>query len=405
MVVVPKLRLKKEDGSNFSDWCAVPFGKLIEAYTDKTKSNNEDILLSSAIEGMFLNSELYDKPRSNNNVGYLKIKKGTLILSTQNLHLGNANVNMRFEHGIISPAYKTYNIVGCMPEFMAQWIKRDETKRFFFNATTTGASQCRRNVEWDILMNQMVMIPSKEEQKAIVDFFEVLDKKIDLQDKKVNLLQERRKGLLQHILEQDYSFLDEFGNEYPEWEENTLDSYLYESKERNKNNIYDKSDVLSVSKDYGVINQIKYLGKSMAGEDLSNYHCVKPNDVVYTKSPLGKQPYGIIKCSEVEGVVSTLYAVYHCNDNVIPKFIDLYFSLNDNLNSYLKPLVNIGAKHDMKVTNDVAISGFVHFPSSKEEQKAIVDFFEVLDKHINIEKEKLNLLKKEKRGFIQQMFI
>lgn len=404
-MVTPKMRLKKYDGSDFSGWEEVPFGELIESFSDKTKKNNEDILLSSAIDGMFLNSELYDRPRSDNNIGYLKIKKGTLILSAQNLHLGNANVNMRFEHGIISPAYKTFNITGCMPEFMAQWIKRDNTKKFFFDVTTTGASQCRRNVEWDSLMEQPIMIPSEEEQKAIVDFFSLFDKKIDNQQTIVTALETRRKGFLQQILMQNYRFLDKDGNDFPDWEENSLDNYLYESKSRNKKNKYKKEDVLSVSKDFGIINQIKYLGKSMAGEDISNYRCVEKGDVVYTKSPLGKQPYGIIKYSDTDGVVSTLYAVYHCNENINPKFVDLYFSINDNLNSYLKPLVNIGAKHDMKVTNDVAISGTVCFPTSLEEQQVIIDFFEILDKQILVEKEKLELLKKKKSGFLQQMFI
>ena len=65
-------------------------------------------MLSAAIEGMFLNSELFDHQRGASNKGYKKIDMGTLVLSTQNLHLGNANVNLRFEHGMVSPAYTYY---------------------------------------------------------------------------------------------------------------------------------------------------------------------------------------------------------------------------------------------------------------------------------------------------------
>ena len=95
---------------------------------------------------MFLNTELFGHQRGASNKGYKKIKYGTMVLSTQNLHLGNANVNQRFEHGMVSPAYKTYDITGCSVDLIAQWIKSEAAKRFFYNATTVGASVCRRNV-------------------------------------------------------------------------------------------------------------------------------------------------------------------------------------------------------------------------------------------------------------------
>ena len=150
-----EVRFKADDGSEFPEWEKKPFGDVVSEFKVKTKVEDEDTLLSCAINGMFLNSELFGHQRGQSNIGYLKIKKGTLILSAQNLHLGNANVNLRFEHGIISPAYKTYDIVGCSAEYMSQWAKCDMTKQFFYNATTVGASECRRNVDWNMLYSQL----------------------------------------------------------------------------------------------------------------------------------------------------------------------------------------------------------------------------------------------------------
>ncbi len=121
---------------------------------EKTVTENEDTLLSCAINGMFLNSELFGHFRGTTTIGYLKVKKNDLILSAQNLHLGNANVNLRFEHGIISPAYKVYDLNNCEPEFVQAWVKKEDTKNFFLAATTEGASQCRKNIEWDTLGKQ-----------------------------------------------------------------------------------------------------------------------------------------------------------------------------------------------------------------------------------------------------------
>ncbi len=194
-----EVRFKKEDGTEFSQWQDMEFGELIKEYRDKTTIEDEDILLSCAINGMFLNSELFDHQRGSSNIGYLKIKKGTLILSAQNLHLGNANVNMRFEHGIISPAYKTYDIVGCLPEFMMHWVKREDTKKFFYDATTVGASQCRRNIEWDTLYGQTIGIPCLEEQRLIADFFSDFEEAIAAAKKELELWKELKKGLLQQM--------------------------------------------------------------------------------------------------------------------------------------------------------------------------------------------------------------
>ena len=194
-----EIRFKADDGSDFPDWEPIPFGDVIEPFTIKTKTENEDTLLSCAIEGMFLNSELFDHQRGASNKGYLKIKMGTLILSAQNLHLGNANVNLRFEHGIISPAYKTYNVTGCLPEFMGVWVKREAAKKFFYDATTTGASQCRRNVDWDKLYSQEMEIPCEEEQRKISVFVTLVDKQIQIEKDKLEAIKQVKKGLLQQM--------------------------------------------------------------------------------------------------------------------------------------------------------------------------------------------------------------
>lgn len=189
-----------------------------------------------------------------------------------------------------------------------------------------------------------------------------------------------------------------------EYEENTLAHYLEENKKRNKEKTYGKEDVFSVSREYGVVNQIEFQGKSLAGEDVSNYHIVEEGNIVYTKSPLKETPFGIIKVNKNKaGIVSTLYAVYHCKDNVNGEYIDYYFSNSLRVNQYLKPLVNIGAKHDMKVHNDVAISGYVFFPSIKEQEK-VVQFLNLLDKKIANQQEIVKSLSNIKTGYAQSIF-
>ena len=75
------------------------------------------------------------------------------------------------------------------------------------------------------------------------------------------------------------------------WNYNKLNKYLIENKTRNKGKVYSKEDVLSVSGEYGVINQIVLQGRSFAGQSVELYHIVENDDVVYTKSPLKANPY------------------------------------------------------------------------------------------------------------------
>ena len=195
----PKLRFPGFD----EPWKATKFGNLVHEFSDRTKEENEDLLLSAAIEGMFLNTELFGHQRGASNKGYKKIKYGTMVLSTQNLHLGNANVNQRFEHGMVSPAYKTYDITGCSVELIAQWIKSEAAKRFFYNATTVGASVCRRNVEWDTLYEQPLYLPGIDEQDKIAKFLFLISERINKQQQFIVSLKKYKRGVVRTLLTPD----------------------------------------------------------------------------------------------------------------------------------------------------------------------------------------------------------
>ena len=190
-----------------------------------------------------------------------------------------------------------------------------------------------------------------------------------------------------------------------DWEQRKLEDYLTVSTEKNTCSIYGRTDVLSVSGDHGIINQIEFQGRSFAGASLSNYSVVQNGDVVYTKSPLNANPYGIIKTNKGKtGIVSTLYAVYHTKGNAIPAFIQVYFEQHARMNNYMLPLVNKGAKNDMKVSAENALKGLVHFPS-RVEQESISAFFSVLDYLITLHRSKLETMKENKKSMLEKMFV
>lgn len=180
-----------------------------------------------------------------------------------------------------------------------------------------------------------------------------------------------------------------------------MSDYLTENKERNKKGEFDKTDVLSVSGDYGVVNQIELLGRSFAGASVLPYHVVRHGNIVYTKSPLKEYPYGIVKANTgVDGIVSTLYAVYNIKNNVDAQFIEYYFSSANRTNRYFKPIVRIGAKHDMKIGNQEVLANKVTFPNL-EEQTKIASLFRFLDERIATQNKIIEDLKKLKSAIIE----
>ena len=184
-----------------------------------------------------------------------------------------------------------------------------------------------------------------------------------------------------------------------------MSEYLDVSNEKNVKDTFTKQDVLSVSGDFGIVNQIEFQGRSFAGASVSNYGIVYTGDVVYTKSPLNMNPYGIIKTNKGKpGIVSTLYAVYHPKEDVDPAFIQTYFEQHARMNNYMQPLVNKGAKNDMKVSSETALNGIVVFPEIAE-QSQIVTLFTKLDTLITLHQRKSEMLINLKKALIVKMFV
>ena len=168
------------------------------------------------------------------------------------------------------------------------------------------------------------------------------------------------------------------------WEQRKLNQFIYVTSEKNVDGAFVRGDVLSVSREEGVVNQIEFQGRSFAGADVSVYGILRHGDIVYTKSPLRANPYGIIKTNKGRsGIVSTLYATYRARPGVDSDFIQCYFDQDARLNNYLHPLVNKGAKNDMKVSAENAITGNVCFPGC-EEQRLISSLFDRLDNLITL---------------------
>lgn len=187
-----------------------------------------------------------------------------------------------------------------------------------------------------------------------------------------------------------------------EWVEQPLSKILFEHKTKSDG----KCEVHSVSVSRGVVNQVEYLGRSFAASDTSKYNLVKPNDIIYTKSPTGAFPYGIVKQNKnsYNVIVSPLYAVYSPINKYVGYILDSYFESPVNTNNFLSSLVQKGAKNTIQISNDTFVSKSLYLPTDPEEQKKIAECLAEMDKLISLQSQKVDALIEKKKGLMQQLF-
>ena len=187
-----------------------------------------------------------------------------------------------------------------------------------------------------------------------------------------------------------------------EWASKPLSFFLHEHRTKSDG----KCEVHSVSVSKGVINQVEYLGRSFAAADTSKYNLAKPNDIIYTKSPTGAFPYGIVKQNKnpYNVIVSPLYAVYTPINKFVGYILDSFFESAANTNSYLESLIQKGAKNTINISNDTFVSKAVCLPLDPAEQEKIATFLSEIDALISAQDQKVERLKVHKKGLMQQLF-
>lgn len=249
---------------------------------------------------------------------------------------------------------------------------------------------------------------SLAEQQSLGSFFSSFDRLLSDHHRRLENLRRVKKSMLQKMFPQQGQTVPEirFKGFSGEWEKAKLSTFLEVSEEKNTDNFYGIEDVLSVSGDYGVVNQIEFQGRSFAGASVAGYGVAETGDVIYTKSPLKSNPYGIIKTNKGKpGIVSVLYGVYHpIKGRTDSSFVQTYFESDARLNNYLRVLINKGSKNTLLISDEDALRGEVCFPSYEEQQR-LSSFFTSLDNLINDEVNYIDQLTRVKSTLLQKMFV
>ena len=315
---------------------------------------------------------------------YYIVSPNSFAYNPARINVGSIGYQNTGKDVIVSSLYEVFKTSDDVDDrLLWHWFKSPDFQKLIFQLQEGGV---RLYFYYDKLCMGTVSLPSLEEQRKIGQFFDSLDTLITLHQRKYEKLVNIKKSMLDKMFPKNGASVPEirFKGFTDPWEQRKLEEYLEVSGQKNFEGIYTKEDVLSVSGDFGIVNQIEFQGRSFAGASVANYGVVETGDIVYTKSPLKSNPYGIIKANKGKnGIVSTLYAVYKPKQSANPEFVQIYFEQDARMNNYMHPLVNKGAKNDMKVSAENALKGQIVFPDIKE-QRTISEFFRNLDTLITL---------------------
>lgn len=404
-----QLRFKNDYGNEFPEPEEMALGDIAERIRRKASPDSTaPVMMISAGNGFIYQSDRYSRDNAGTSLkNYTLLKKGELAYNhgySKVRNFGSCFVLNAEDEARVPYVYHTFRLPEDNPYYFGEYLNCG-----LYDSALKGlvSSSVRMdgllNISYDDYMSLSIMRPSKEEQDKVADFLSLYDKKIENQLAKVEALETRRKGLLQQIFSQEIRFKADDGSEFPDWEDTMLSDILTERKLKSTGN----EEVYSVSVTKGLVNQIEHLGRSFAAEDTSKYKVVKPGDVVYTKSPTGDFKWGIVKQSMIDKdvIVSPLYGIFIPKSYAFGFVLDAYFSSSVRAHNYLITQIRKGAKNTINITNDVFLEKEISLPTSEEEARKIQAFVELLDKQIQIEKDKLEAIKQVKKGLLQQMFI
>lgn len=242
------------------------------------------------------------------------------------------------------------------------------------------------------------------EQKKIGNFFSKLDRQIELEEEKLELLEQQKKGYMQKIFTQKLRFKDKTGNIYPNWKTTELKDILekiIDNRGKTPDNTpSEKYPLLEVNALGYYHPSYKKVSKFVSEDTYNNWfrEHLKENDILF--STVGNT--GIVSLMDnYKAVIAQNIVGLRVNNNNIPSFV--YYMLSYWENQKKIKRIQMGAvQPSVKVSQFKFIKYLIPI---KDEQEKIANLLSEIDKVINKQLIKIEVLKQRKQGLLQKMFV
>lgn len=268
-------------------------------------------------------------------------------------------------------------------------------KSLFDAITRQGAGRYKLTKE--ALIKLPLQCPPIEEQRKIISILNTQDRVIELKEKHLAEKRRQKKYLMQQLLT-GKKRLPGFSEE---WKATRLRNIV---NRHTKRNAIGNTNVLTISAQYGLINQAEFFNKAIASDDKSNYFLMEKGDFAYNKSYSNGYPFGAIKrlTSYDVGIVSPLYICFRIKDgSVSGEYLDQYFEAG-LMNHEIQAFAQEGARNHglLNIAVDDFFNSKILLPLLKE-QAAIAKVLSAADREIELLRQEIEQEKQKKKALMQ----
>ena len=255
-----------------------------------------------------------------------------------------------------------------------------------------------------------IYLPSLLEQGQIGGFFKQLDRLITLHQRKFEKLTNVKKSMLEKMFPQNGSCYPEirFKGFTDPWEQRKLGELVDRVVRKNTNN--ESTLPLTISAQYGLVDQITYFNNRVASRDVSNYYLVLNGEFAYNKSTSDGYPFGAVKRLDLyeKGVLSTLYIVFapKKEQQIDSDYLTVFFD-TDRWHKGVAERAAEGARNHglLNISAEDFFDIDLSVPKDIVEQKQIGAFIRQLDNLITLHQRELEKLQSIKKALLEKMFV
>ena len=324
--------------------------------------------------------------------------------------VGPINRNKLGRTGVMSPLYTVFRPHDIDTTYLEHFFKCGYWYSFMNFNGDSGARSDRFSIKDDVFFQMPIPVPHIEEQRKIGLFLTQLDHLITLHQRKYDKLQVLKKAMLEKMFPKNGSSVPEirFKGFTDAWEQRKLGEVVERITRKNEN--LESTLPLTISAQYGLINQNEFFDKRIASKDVSGYFLIRNGEFAYNKSTSSDAPWGAIKRLDryESGVLSTLYIVFKISDErkTNSDYIVTYYN-TDLWHKGIQAIAAEGARNHGLL--NVAPADFFEtnltMPKDYAEQQQIGSFFQQLDHLITLHQRELEKLQNIKKSMLEKMFV
>lgn len=403
---IPKLRFLEFSG----DWKEKPFKELVRINQGLQIPISERLIKQEVDTLFYITNEFL---RADSDKKYF-IKNATQsvtcneddILMTRTGNTGKVVTNVKgaFHNNFFKISYPE----NINKDFLVNFLNLSQTQNYILRlAGTSTIPDLNHSDFYKIKLNY----PALPEQQKIAQFLTAIDTKIEQLNKKKNLLEQYKKGVMQQIFNQQLRFKDEDGNDFPDWEEkklgelgsfqtSSIDKLRRENEEEvhlvNYMNVYKHENINHIS--------AKNLDVVTAKDSQINSNNLLKGDILFTPSSETPSDIGhsVVIFEDLQNTVYSYHLLRFRPTEMIDILFSHYFCNTPKVLKQLSKYATGSTRFTISVGNFSKVE--VKMPCL-EEQTQIANFLSAIDTKIELVNTQLEKTQGFKKGLLQQMFV